>query len=260
MQLSSCKKDGTGEGKSSKIMSVKTPCKIDGCVNPSRARGFCVRHYNAWYNHGDPTFEKRRLNFGVCTVAGCDKPPRSRTSPFCEACYYRNRRNGFPEKLPPTATMFIEHERGYIMVYAPDHPLATKSHVLEHRLVMYADRGGGPFDCHWCGKQVTWKTLHVDHLDGIITHNEPANLVPSCQPCNMTRGNPWEKSRRAVSPAIKFNGEDLTISQWAARLGIKSASLRLRLANGWPLERALSQLRGHTGPASTLRPHQRRAT
>jgi len=29
-------------------------CSIDGCVGPSRTRGWCGRHYWRWRKHGDP--------------------------------------------------------------------------------------------------------------------------------------------------------------------------------------------------------------
>jgi hypothetical protein len=39
---------------------------------------------------------------------------------------------------------------------------------------------------------------------------------------------------------IEFNGERLTVSQWARKLGLKPATIEARLAKGWPLSRALS--------------------
>lgn len=29
-------------------------CKEDGCTSPVKARGWCSRHYQRWYHHGDP--------------------------------------------------------------------------------------------------------------------------------------------------------------------------------------------------------------
>lgn len=35
-------------------MAVKKLCKVDGCENPSRRRGWCNAHYHRWKAHGDP--------------------------------------------------------------------------------------------------------------------------------------------------------------------------------------------------------------
>lgn len=33
----------------------ETPCKVDGCDDPAKSRGWCRLHYSRWYRHGDPT-------------------------------------------------------------------------------------------------------------------------------------------------------------------------------------------------------------
>ena len=33
---------------------AKATCSIDGCPNDARARGWCMKHYLRWFNHGDP--------------------------------------------------------------------------------------------------------------------------------------------------------------------------------------------------------------
>lgn len=46
----------------------------------------------------------------------------------------------------------------------------------------------------------------------------------------------WKNRNRRVL----FNGENLLLSEWAARLGLSRESLRDRLEAGWSLERALT--------------------
>lgn len=41
---------------------------------------------------------------------------------------------------------------------------------------------------------------------------------------------------------IEFNGERLSLGAWCRRLGMKKSTLRNRLGNGWPVERALTEL------------------
>lgn len=39
-------------GKEGLAMKATRTCSIDGCANPSRARGWCIKHYNRWRVHG----------------------------------------------------------------------------------------------------------------------------------------------------------------------------------------------------------------
>lgn len=34
--------------------SSTPPCSIPGCERPAAGRGWCFRHYNSFYSHGDP--------------------------------------------------------------------------------------------------------------------------------------------------------------------------------------------------------------
>ena len=60
--------------------------------------------------------------------------------------------------------------------------------------------------------------------------------------------------RNAIEPAkrITFDGRSLTISAWAVTLGISRTALHNRLAQGWPLERALSEGHAPKGPSGEL--------
>lgn len=88
----------------------------------------------------------------------------------------------------------------YSSILLPDHPLATRSGVVQrHRYVLFQKIGNGPHDCYWCGVELNWVVgksgggegaLVVDHLDGQRRNNSPENLVPACQKCNVGRSNP----------------------------------------------------------------------
>lgn len=40
-------------------MAESRICSIDGCSNPSKARGWCGKHWTRWRHYGDPTFVQR---------------------------------------------------------------------------------------------------------------------------------------------------------------------------------------------------------
>ena len=89
-------------------------------------------------------------------------------------------------------------KNGYVVLTGMyGHPLVTSGGIVgEHRFVLYEKIGIGPHYCHWnCGKLLEWTrySLHVDHIDGNPSNNDPENLVPSCLSCNLARaraGNP----------------------------------------------------------------------
>lgn len=199
---------------------------------------------------------KRERPLKPCTVEGCDRPANRKALGLCELHFSRHRRRGSFD-LP------AEHWRvagrkgryptgdGYVRMVAPEgHPLAdARGTILEHRFVYHRNHGDGPFACHWCGKEVTWATLHIDHLNDVRNDNSPANLVASCSICNPKRGfHKSLASNRARGLNLTLNGERLPIGVWAERLGIRKESLKWRLRSGWPLERALTERRGHFGP------------
>ncbi|QND42986.1 HNH endonuclease [Rhizobium leguminosarum bv. viciae] len=75
------------------------------------------------------------------------------------------------------------------MAHAPGHPLTEgkRPYEFQHRVVFYDTNGVGPFECHWCGVEVDFSNMHIDHHDNDKTNNTPGNLLPSCPHCNMNR-------------------------------------------------------------------------
>lgn len=55
-----------------RTLRPRRPCKVDGCDEDTRARGWCIRHYQRWANHGDPTYEPTRREPELTPV---DEPP-----------------------------------------------------------------------------------------------------------------------------------------------------------------------------------------
>ncbi|WP_288875117.1 hypothetical protein [uncultured Kosakonia sp.] len=188
-----------------------------------------------------------------CEVEGCNLHKRSRNSPYCEKHYMRVRRHGTTDKMSTRKAGKLEHTGGYLLIYAPEHPLAGgSSRVYEHRKVYYDAHGAGPFGCHWCGKEIGWDSLHIDHLDNCKTNNKPPNLVASCAVCNQQRGRDKmiktmrEKSHRRYTA----HGKTMCLNEWADYLGLSRTSLEYRINAGWDINTVFSPRIGNSGPPS----------
>lgn len=48
-------------------------CAVEDCERPSRARGWCMPHYQRWHRHGDPVATPPRYQPKTCTIDGCDE-------------------------------------------------------------------------------------------------------------------------------------------------------------------------------------------
>lgn len=192
---------------------------------------------------------KRPDHRPVCSNSGCFKRTRSRTSVFCEACYYRNRRNGSLAYKVPTRE--ITKSNGYLQTYAPQHPLASKvcsPRVYTHRMVLYDHIGPGNTECHWCRTPISWDNLHVDHLDDDKTNNVISNLVPSCLLCNTKRGQHKQIANKRMRYSVKAFGFDFCLMDWGRMAGISTAAILDRLNSGMTLEQALTKPRQVFGP------------
>lgn len=193
--------------------------------------------------------------YKTCCVEGCDKPVRTLNTPYCDKHYMRVYRHGSTERQNKAAERKM-HSGGYVLVPANGHPLATGRHtsIYEHRKVYYDNHGEGPFNCHHCGVEVTWDTLHIDHLDDNKTNNVIGNLVPSCPVCNQQRGHHKQAQKmRAAGVLLTAFGRTMCVSEWARELGVSHNSINARLKSGWSVERAVSTPRGKFGPKSTKR-------
>jgi hypothetical protein len=183
-----------------------------------------------------------------CSTPGCDKLANRKGSGLCEGCYMRMRRKGTTD-YKPAPRYRTEQSVGYIWVREPSHPLADSTGlVYEHRFVFYNEHGIGPFKCHWCGLDIEWETMHVDHLDDDKTNNNIDNLVPSCPLCNQKRGR-WKMiaKQRANGKQITYNGVTKTAGLWAKDLGLSRSAFTRRM-ECWPIDMVMTMPHGKTGP------------
>lgn len=187
----------------------------------------------------------------LCSVDGCGAHANRIGAGLCEAHYMRVRRKGTTLTEFERAAQTVAHSQGYRLVKAKGHPRSLGlGRAYEHRVVYTDAHGEGPFKCHWCAIEVTWETMHVDHLNEDKTDNRVDNLVASCALCNMHRSDAKKMAAIREKYGIEHAGEKLTLNEWAARLGISRVSIVWRLKQGWPVERALTEGRGKTGPKS----------
>lgn len=88
----------------------KRLCSIEGCDEPSDARGWCIKHYTRWFRHGDPMTvlpyspppppkHGPRKQPVPCSVDGCDRAASTRG--WCTKHYHHWRDYGDPVKPAP---------------------------------------------------------------------------------------------------------------------------------------------------------------
>lgn len=193
--------------------------------------------------------------YSTCSVQGCAKPANRISANLCEMHYMRVRRNGSTDRMPTHINEMLQHSGGYLLVYAPNHPLrAASPRVYEHRFVYYNANGAGPFNCYWCNKVVGWDDMHVDHLNSIVIDNCIDNLVASCPVCNQRRGNAKMRKSMRERSHRRYTAHGLTkcISEWATYLGLSRNTLEYRLGAGWSLDKVFSPRIGTSGPKSRI--------
>jgi len=191
--------------------------------------------------------KERQKNLPECKEIGCTNKANRKGAGLCEACYMRLRRKGTTDykSLPYR----LNHPAGYVWLREPDHPLSdSRGLVYEHRYVFYEANGSGPFKCYWCGIEIKWDCMDVDHLDDNKANNDISNLVASCHKCNSRRGT-WKmvRARREQWTQITYKGTTKTGSEWARELGLSRSGFMWRIER-WPIDVVMSTPHGKTGP------------
>jgi hypothetical protein len=185
----------------------------------------------------------------ICKVEGCEKHANRKGPQLCEMHYGRVRRSGGFDLIRKRRQGEWLHSNGYVLMSTDNHQLAYAGGVAyKHRIVFFSAHGDGPFSCHWCGTSVTWKTLHIDHLDDDKANNAVENLAASCPICNQRRGQHKVVATFRKRFGVTIDGVTKTLNEWAATYGISRQSIRWRLANGWEISDAIKTPRGKFGP------------
>lgn len=180
-----------------------------------------------------------------CKIEGCDHEckhyPRKG---ICQMHYFRMMRYGTYEltKVGKGKTR-QKNAKGYQMLKMPGHPLVmANGFVYEHRKIIYDRYGEVLPPCEKCGKTVTWKTVHIDHIDEVVDNNDESNLRVLCRACNVMRSRVHipEHTKKGRS-SVTFEGITKTAHEWSRDPRVMfSASTKIRrIKNGMSVEEAL---------------------
>lgn len=128
----------------------------------------------------------------------------------CQRHYFRFMRNGTYERVLKRTVFRLQDPRGYWQLYLPEHPLADSTgQVWEHRKIVYDRIGDTLPPCELCGRHITWKSAHIDHIDEDPSNNDPKNLRPLCRGCNVSR------TPRAGSVILTIDGVAKSALSWS---------------------------------------------
>lgn len=181
---------------------------------------------------------KPRINGGQCSREGCEKTAKSTS--LCSMHYSRFIRGGTYDRRKTRRKLYVQSD-GYLVENNPSHPLAQKNgDVYQHRRVYYDEHGEGPFLCKWCGVEVTWTTLNIDHLNDCKNDNKLSNLAATCGPCNTARGLHKTRATKAANRGLEYRGAIYLRSELAVMAGMTWQGLAGRLRT-MSVEEAMSR-------------------
>lgn len=146
-------------------------CKIDGCNDPAKKRGWCLFHYDRWLRKGDPLAGgPRRLppnSLGTCHVNGCSNKAISQH--VCQKHYAKLKKFGDPlggYVQDGRSKEWHQNKDGYVFRFDPESPHAGGNKlVYQHRFVM-GEKIGRPLE----------RNESVHHVNGIRSDNRLENL------------------------------------------------------------------------------------
>ncbi len=202
---------------------MKKTCTFEPCDRPLVAKGLCRTHYAQSRSGKELTpirVQAPRIpatytpdGLRVCRACEEAKDPDTgfykRSGNFCRKCHDANCkqwRESNSDRMPAIhrewreaneGHVYKDTSTGYEIYVGYQHPGALSCGITRyHRIVLWDKIGPGVHACHWCGKDVYWEhsfttdwhtTLVVDHVDWDKNNNDPDNLVPSCNDCNVSK-------------------------------------------------------------------------
>lgn len=179
----------------------------------------------------------------MCKVKGCNRLSVYKNDDVCQMHYFRYMRNETYD-LKRKRKYRHSNDRGYQLLYIPDHPLShSRGYVYEHRYVIYDKYGENIPNCQICGKETSWEPYftHIDHIDNDVTNNDERNLRVLCNACNTVRGKS-DAHERVNCSSIEYKGKTMTAHEWSKYDFVKvtGRTIRNRIASGWTVHDALT--------------------
>jgi len=197
-----------------------------------------------------------------CCITGCEKPIQYKARKMCQMHYFRHMRNGIFE-CKPDRTKATRRQRkpqyvnkkGYVSVWAEKHPLATSRGLIrENRRVYYDEINSAPKECELCGRDINWRTLHIDHIDNNPGNNFAANLRALCRACNVFRGHTAESMEKHI---FEVDGIRMGAMAWARMSAVKVAGqtiIRRRKMGMCDRDAVFGQRKTHTNTSTHAPP------
>lgn len=210
-------------------------CSIKGCGKPVIARGWCSKHYNIWYDHGDPEYKRvGKWEGKTCLVPECNEPVQ--TAGYCKLHYsrfkrwrdpYENRKSGITKQYRYEYSSFksMRARCRYQGTYEFYNYGGRGVKVCDR----WSGRDGFKHFLEDMGERPKGKTLDRIDSDGDYC------------PENCRWATPLEQNNnRRNNKLVCYKGKTQTIAQWERELGFNRGTLQRRVRDGWSVEKALN--------------------
>lgn len=191
----------------------QSTCKIDGCDEPHKARGWCVKHYQRWRKHGSPSDRPRpsaaRSGRKRCNECGVTQPlsafyRRSGKPGYisrCKPCHSAHQAARYKHD-PERARIYYLANRERVLsasrAWSSDNADRRNEYKMRRRAHLRTNIPAGQIKarmeyfgnrCWMCGGNADT----VDHVKPISKGGAHllANLRPACRRCNSGKSGRW---------------------------------------------------------------------
>jgi hypothetical protein len=207
--------------------ATMSPCLIEGCIRQQHARNLCQAHY-----------ERQRVNFDTddARPIGWRPPPKPKPEPkptrvrctietcnrlhyahgYCKAHYKRNKRGKLLPNVPIGQAAHFSETANTAALAQPAFSPSEGPRGVALEGMGQDDSPRRPYDaayrkeraelladrpvCVWCRAAVATEADHVPALAAFPPGEWRGQLVPSCGPCNWSRGGKQAHAHKKPKP------------------------------------------------------------